>query len=224
MAARGVSTDYSSRLVQKEVHGVKLKGYVAHSRVLADVAVGGGGEGAASGQLWCVRWYDTTEEEELLEADLLPLLVPGPRGGGKGSGGKAAQPAAPARLVARKVAERPPPFEEGANAGAWQHNVPSRCAAARRCNPTCAASEHDAAQGLSLPCLQRRHRSALPALPRGARSPSNASVACRRRCVAASRGAANAEHGADVASLARSSLPRRRTLMRPTRCRRSNWK
>ena len=134
MAARGVASDYHNRLVQKEVHGVMLEGYVVQSRVLADV--GGGGEGAASGavRLWCVRWFDTSEDEELLEADLIPLLVPGPRNGGKGSGGKAAQPAASTRLVARKVAERPPPFEDKSNAGACSCVVPSRCAAGPRCN------------------------------------------------------------------------------------------
>ena len=58
-----------------------------------------------------MRSFNKSEEEELLEADLIPLLMRGPRNGGKGSGGKAAQPAASVRLVARKVAERPPFFQ-----------------------------------------------------------------------------------------------------------------
>lgn len=114
----GAFIDYRNRLVRREVNGITLDGLVVHSRLLTDVTAGGGGEGdEASVRLWRVRWYDTKEEEEVLDVDLLPLLVPASRGG-KGGGGKAAQPGATARLVARKVAERPPPFDGGANAGA----------------------------------------------------------------------------------------------------------
>ena len=139
--AGGAFVDYRNRLVRREVNGITLDGLVVHSRLLTDVTAGGGAgdEECAAVRLWRVRWYDTKEEEEVLDVDLLPLLVPASRGG-KGGGGKAAQPGTTARLVARKVAERPPPFDGGANAGAWRCNVPSRCACRERVAGACAVS------------------------------------------------------------------------------------
>ena len=186
----GAFVDYRSRVVRREVNGITLDGVVLHSRLLTDLTVGVGGaagdEASQAVRLWRVRWKDTHEEEEVLDDDLLPLLVPH-RGGGKGSGGKAAQPAVPARLVARKAAERPPPYG-GSNAGAWRRSVLSRCAAVQRerVAGACAVSEH-ASQALSSTCPQRRSPSAPPALPPRARSPSSASAPRSRRCVAASR-------------------------------------
>ena len=110
------------------------------------------------------------------------LLMRGPRNGGKGSGGKAAQPAASVRLVARKVAERLPFFQIRVRGHALFH-----CAArlgtlryARRLSTTkCRASL----------CLLCRRRSASPALPRRACSahPVKRNVPCHSRCVAVSR-------------------------------------
>lgn len=113
--------NYTGRLVRKFVNRGWHEGWVASCTVLNDVQTGGGGaasafpQGGGATKLWRVL-FDNIADEDLLTPDLEAILAPGFRRGFAPKS-KAADTKLPP-IVARKVAELPPPRSTAPNAGA----------------------------------------------------------------------------------------------------------
>ena len=106
--------NYTGRLVRKWSRRAWHEGHVVSCTVLSDVRTEGGAVPAGATKLWRVH-FDNIEDEDLLTPYLQLILAPGFRRGFAPKGGKGAEGVPP--IVARKVAEVPPPRSAAGGAG-----------------------------------------------------------------------------------------------------------